>query len=43
MKPLTYCTAACILLISLTGCITHRTVTRGGNTVSQKYVIKNPL
>ena len=41
----TFITAAsAILLILLTsGCLTQRTVSQGGHTVSQEYVIKRPL
>ena len=35
--------AAVLLLISLSGCLTKRTVTEGGRTVSEGYAIKRPL
>lgn len=31
------------LVVLSSGCLTHRTVTRGGKTVKQGYVIKRPL
>ena len=43
MKTLLRCTIAVVLAASLTGCLTRRTVTEGGHTVSQEYVIKRPL
>ena len=43
MKTLLHSTMAVILAATLTGCLTKRTVTEGGHTVSQEYVIKRPL
>ena len=34
---------AALLVLPLTGCLTQRTVTEGGHTVKQEYVIKRPL
>jgi hypothetical protein len=34
---------AALLILPLTGCLTQRTVTEGGHTVKQEYVIKRPL
>lgn len=34
---------AVVLAVSLSGCLTHRTVTRGGKTVKSGYVVKRPL
>lgn len=31
------------LTLSVTGCLTQRTITEGGQTVKQGYVIKRPL
>jgi len=31
------------LVLSLPGCITQRTVTKGGQTVEQGWVVKRPL
>jgi outer membrane protein assembly factor BamE (lipoprotein component of BamABCDE complex) len=35
--------AALALVLPLAGCVTHRTVTSGGRTVSQGPVIKRPI
>jgi len=43
MKVLLKTVAAMIVLTSLSGCLTKRTVTRGGQTVSEGYHIKRPL
>jgi type IV pilus biogenesis protein CpaD/CtpE len=32
-----------ILAFSLAGCLTQRTVTQGGRTVKQEYIMKRPL
>jgi len=37
------CLLASALVLPLTGCLTQRTVSEGGHTVSQEYVIKRPL
>ena len=37
------CLLAVSFTIPLSGCLTKRTVTEGGRTVSQKYVIKRPV
>jgi hypothetical protein len=34
---------AALLVLPLTGCLTQRTVSEGGHTVKQEYVIKRPL
>lgn len=34
---------AAILAVLLSGCVTHRTVTSGGETISSGYVIKHPI
>jgi outer membrane protein assembly factor BamE (lipoprotein component of BamABCDE complex) len=41
----TFITAATTILLTLltSGCLTQRTVSQGGHTVSQEYVIKRPL
>lgn len=31
------------LILPLSSCVTHRTVTRGGQTVEQGLVVKRPL
>lgn len=43
MKPLLLSAATLACASLLAGCLTQRTVTEGGQTVSQKYVIKRPL
>lgn len=43
MNALTKAIAAALLLTSLPGCLTKRTVTEGGRTVSEGYAIKRPL
>ena len=43
MKALLKAVAITILISSLSGCLTKRTVTRGGQTVSEGYHIKRPL
>lgn len=43
MKPLRYFSLALFAAVSLTGCLTQRTVKEGGQTVSQEYVIKRPI
>ena len=45
MKPrlILKCLLAAVLAAPLTGCLTQRTVTEGGTTVKQGYVIKRPL
>lgn len=34
---------AAVVAVSMSGCLTQRTVTEGGRKVSQEYVIKRPL
>lgn len=43
MRALLQITAALIISQFLSGCLTQRTVTEGGQTVSQQYVIKRPI
>ncbi len=45
MKPglLTKLIIAAATTAFLTGCVTHRTVTRGGKTVESGYVMKTPF
>ncbi len=43
MKTLWYSLAAMVLATSLSGCLTQRTVTEDGETISQNYVIKRPI
>ena len=43
MKALLKALAITILLCSLSGCLTKRTVTRGGQTVSEGYSFKRPF
>lgn len=43
MKIPIRCAAVLVLLVLLPGCLTQRTVSEGGHTVSQEYVIKRPL
>jgi hypothetical protein len=43
MKVLLKTAAIVILLTSFSGCLTKRTVTRGGRTVSEGYHFKRPL
>lgn len=43
MKLFTLSFVALICITILPGCLTQRTVTQGGQTVSQNYVIKRPL
>ena len=43
MKLLLKTPAMAILLTSLSGCLTKRTVTEDGRTVSEGYAIKRPL
>lgn len=37
------CLLAAALVLPLSGCLTRRTVSEGGHTVSQEYFIKRPL
>jgi hypothetical protein len=37
------CLLAATFALPLSGCLTQRTVSEGGHTVSQEYVIKRPL
>jgi hypothetical protein len=37
------CMFSLIFVLSLSGCLTQRTVSEGGHTVSQKYVTKRPI
>jgi hypothetical protein len=34
---------AAVVAVSLAGCVTRRTVTRGGETVESKYVFSSPF
>jgi hypothetical protein len=43
MHHLAKITAVAIIFSSLTGCLTQRTVTQNGRTVSQEYKIKRPI
>lgn len=43
MKNLRYPALSLVLVFSLSGCLTQRTVKEGGQTVSQEYVIKRPI
>lgn len=43
MKALLKAVAITILISSLSGCLTKRTVTRGGQTVSEGYSFKRPF
>jgi hypothetical protein len=43
MKVVLKTAAIAILLTSLSGCLTKRTVTRGGKTVSEGYHLKRPF
>ena len=43
MKALLKAVAITILFSSLSGCLTKRTVTRGGQTVSEGYSFKRPF
>ena len=37
------CLLAAVLTVPVTGCLARRTVTEGGRTVSQDFVIRRPL
>jgi hypothetical protein len=37
------CLLVATLTLPVTGCLTRRTVTQGGQTVSQEFVIRRPL
>jgi hypothetical protein len=37
------CILTAALILPLTGCLARRTVTQGGRTVSQDFVIRRPL
>ncbi len=37
------CLIASALVVSLSGCLTQRTISSGGNTVSSNYVWSNPF
>lgn len=37
------CLLAAVLVVPFSGCVTQRTVTEGGRTVKQGYVVKRPL
>ena len=37
------CLLAMTLVVSLSGCLTQRTISSGGNTVSTNYVWANPF
>lgn len=43
MKALCYSSLSLILVVSLSSCLTERTVKEGGQTVSQELVIKRPI
>lgn len=43
MKRITSIAATVLLVAALSGCITQRTVTENGRTVSQEYKVKRPL
>jgi hypothetical protein len=43
MRTTLKCLLAAALALPLSGCLTQRTVSEGGHTVSQEYVIKRPL
>lgn len=43
MKALRYSSLSLILVVSLSSCLTQRTVKEGGQTVSQELVIKRPI
>lgn len=43
MKRITSFTAIALLLTALSGCLTQRTVTENGRTVSQEYKVKRPI
>lgn len=45
MKPgrLLKCLLAAAVAVPFSGCLTQRTVTEGGRTVKQGYVVKRPL
>lgn len=43
MKLITSFAAIALLLTALSGCITQRTVTENGHTVSKEYKIKRPI
>jgi hypothetical protein len=37
------CLLAVVLVALSSGCVTHRTVTKGGKTVKSGYVVKKPF
>lgn len=43
MKPIITAMSAVLFAVLTSGCLTQRTVSEGGHTVSQEYVIKRPL
>lgn len=43
MKRITSFASMALLLTALSGCITQRTITENGRTVSQEYKVKRPL
>lgn len=43
MKRITLFTATALLMTALSGCLTQRTVTKNGHTVSKEYKIKRPI
>lgn len=43
MKRIALFTAIALLLPALTGCLTQRTITENGRTVSKEYKIKRPI
>ncbi|MEM1083632.1 MAG: hypothetical protein AAGI48_05880 [Verrucomicrobiota bacterium] len=43
MKSIVRLSLVTILAASLTGCLTRRTVTVGGETVESGYVVKRPI
>lgn len=43
MKRITSFAAIALLLTVLSGCITRRTITENGHTVSSEYKVKRPI
>jgi hypothetical protein len=43
MKTSIITTCAVFLALLTSGCLTRRTVSEGGHTISQEYVIERPL
>jgi hypothetical protein len=42
-KLILKCLLAAAMAVTSSGCLTQRTVTRGGHVVSQDYVFKRPM